>query len=57
MILYFYAIGCFIAMLLGCRLFYKERDKDNVQIGMIIPLILLARISVILIIWKLSNKL
>lgn len=57
MILYFYTIGCFIALLLGCRLFYKEKDKDNAQIGMIIPLILLSWISVILILWKLKDKL
>lgn len=53
----FYLIGVLIAFILGCRLIYKEPDKKNLQYGMIVPLTLLSWISVVLILWKLRNKL
>lgn len=53
----FYMIGVLIAFLLGCRLLYKEKDKKNLQYGMIAPLALMSWISVVLILWKLRYKL
>jgi hypothetical protein len=53
----FYLIGAVIALILGCRLLYKETDKKNLQYGMLIPLILMSWISVVLILWKLRHKL
>ena len=51
-----YLIGCFIALVLGCRLFYKEK-KRTVQYGMLAPLILMSWFSVFMILWKLRDKL
>lgn len=48
----FYIIGVLIAFILGCILIYKEKNKENLQYGMIAPLALLSWISVILILWK-----
>ena len=53
----FYVIGMIIAFLLGCRLYYKEKDKIYSQIGMIAPLTIMSWISVVLIIWKFRDKL
>ena len=53
----FYLIGALIAFVLGCKLIYKETDKKNLQYEMIIPLIVLSWISVVLILWKLRDKL
>ena len=53
----FYTIGMIIAFLLGCRLYYKEKDKTYSQIGMIAPLTIMSWISVVLIIWKFRDKL
>ena len=48
----FYMIGVLIAFLLGCRLLYKEKNKKNLQYGMIAPLALMSWISVIIILYK-----
>ena len=53
----FYMIGVLIAFVLGCRLLYKEKDKKNLQYGMIAPLALMSWLSVAIILWKLRDKL
>lgn len=60
-----YLIGCFIALLLGMRLLYKEECKliyskekeKTLQYGMLAPLILMSWFSVFMILWKLRDKL
>ena len=52
-----YLIGCFIALLLGMRLLYKERNNDDIDTSIIAPLIIMSWISVFLILWKLRDKL
>ena len=53
----FYIIGTVIALMLGYRLLYKEKDKKDLQYEMLIPLTLMSWISVFLILWKLNHKL
>ncbi len=57
-----YLIGCFIALLLGIRLLYKEgcnsKEKEKtLQYGMLAPLTLMSWFSVFMILWKLRDKL
>jgi len=52
-----YLIGCFIALLLGIRLLYKEKNNDDIDMSIIAPLIIMSWISVFLILWKLRDKL
>lgn len=52
-----YLIGCFIALLLGMRLLYKEENNDDIDTSVIAPLIIMSWISVFLILWKLKDKL
>lgn len=52
-----YLIGCFIALLLGIRLLYKEKNNDDIDMSVIAPLIIMSWISVFLILWKLRDKL
>lgn len=60
-----YLIGCFIALLLGMRLLYKEECKliylkekeKTLQYGMLAPLTLMSWFSVFMILWKLKDKL
>ena len=55
-----YLIGSLIALILGCRLLYKEEckliyskeKKRTLQYGMLAPLIIMSWISVFLILWK-----
>lgn len=52
-----YLIGCFIALVLGIRLLYKERNNDDIDTSVIAPLVIMSWISVFLILWKLRDKL
>lgn len=52
-----YLIGCFIALLLGIRLLYKEKNNDEIDTSVIAPLIIMSWISVFLILWKIRDKL
>ncbi len=52
-----YLIGCFIALLLGIRLLYKERNNEEIDTSVIAPLVIMSWISVFLILWKLRDKL
>jgi len=52
-----YLIGCFIALILGIRLLYKEKDNDEIDTSVIAPLIIMSWISVFLILWKIRDKL
>lgn len=52
-----YLIGCFIALLLGIRLLYKEKDNDEIDTSVIAPLVIMSWISVFLILWKIRDKL
>lgn len=52
-----YLIGCFIALVLGMRLLYKEKDNDEIDTSVIAPLVIMSWISVILILWKIRDKL
>lgn len=52
-----YLIGCFIALLLGMRLLYKERDNDDIDTSVMAPLIIMSWISVFMILWKIRDKL
>ena len=60
-----YLIGCFIALLLGLRLLYKEecrlifsKEKERtLQYGILAPLTLMSWISVFMILWKIRDKL
>lgn len=51
-----YLIGCFIALLLGIRLLYKERNNSDNDLSIIIPLIIMSWISVFVILWKIRDK-
>lgn len=53
----FYMIGVLIAFVLGCRLAYNEKDKKDLQYGIIAPLALMSWFSVAIILWKLRDKL
>lgn len=60
-----YLIGCFIALLLGlrllykeeCRLIYSKKKERTLQYEMLAPLTIMSWISVFLILWKLRDKL
>lgn len=52
-----YLIGCLIALLLGIRLLYKEKNNNEIDTSVIAPLIIMSWISVFLILWKLRDKL
>lgn len=52
-----YLIGCFIALVLGIRLLYKERDNRNLDTSVIAPLVIMSWISVFMILWKIRDKL
>lgn len=52
-----YLIGCFIALVLGMRLLYKEKDNDEIDTSVIAPLVIMSWISVFLILWKIRDKL
>lgn len=52
-----YLIGCFIALLLGMRLLYKERNNDDIDSSVITPLIIMSWVSVFMILWKIRDKL
>lgn len=55
-----YLIGCFIALLLGIRILYKEEcnsKEKEIQYGMLAPLTLMSWFSVFMILWKLKDKL
>ena len=56
-----YLIGCFIALLLGIRLLYKEERKKKkektLQYGMLAPLTLMSWFSVFMVLWKLRDRL
>lgn len=52
-----YLIGCFIALVLGIRLLYKEKDNDEIDTSVIAPLVIMSWISVFLILWKIRDKL
>ena len=60
-----YLIGCFIALLLGIRLLYKEERKKEkekekektLQYGILAPLTLMSWFSAFMVLWKLRDKL
>ena len=52
-----YLIGCFIALALGIRLLYKERNNDDIDTSVIAPLVIMSWISVFMILWKIRDKL
>ena len=52
MIAIIYIIGVIIAFILGIILISKEEKKDDLEYGMMAPLMLLSWISVILILWR-----
>lgn len=52
MIAIIYIIGVIIALILGIILISKEEKKDDLEYGMMAPLMLLSWISVILILWR-----
>lgn len=52
-----YLIGCFIALVLGVRLLYKEKNNDDIDTSVIAPLVIMSWISVFLILWKIRDKL
>jgi hypothetical protein len=52
-----YLIGCFIALLLGMRLLYKERNNKDIDTSVLAPLIIMSWISVFIILWKIRDKL
>ena len=52
MIAIIYIIGVIIAFILGIILISKEKKKDDLEYGMMAPLMLLSWISVILILWR-----
>jgi hypothetical protein len=55
-----YLIGCFIALLLGIRILYKEEcnsKEKEIQYGMLAPLTLMSWISVFLILWEIRDEL
>lgn len=52
-----YLTGCFIALILGIRLLYKEKDNDDIDTSVIAPLVIMSWISVFMILWKIRDKL
>ena len=52
MIAIIYISGVMMAFILGIILISKEEKKDDLEYGMIAPLMLLSWISVILILWR-----
>jgi hypothetical protein len=52
-----YLTGCFIALILGIRLLYKERNNKDIDTSVIAPLVILSWISVFIILWKIRDKL
>lgn len=52
-----YLIGCFIALILGLRLLYKEKNNNEINTSVIAPLVIMSWISVFLILWKIRDKL
>ena len=52
-----YLVGCFIALLLGMRLLYKERNNKDIDTSVMAPLIIMSWISVFMILWKIRDKL
>ena len=52
-----YLTGCFIALILGIRLLYKEKDNDDIDTSVIAPLVIMSWISVFVILWKIRDKL
>lgn len=52
-----YLIGCFIALVLGIRLLYKEKNNEDIDSSIIAPLIIMSWISVFVILWKIKDKL
>lgn len=51
-----YLIGCFIALILGIRLLYKERNNVDVDSSIIAPLVIMSWISVFMMLWKIRDK-
>jgi len=52
MIAVIYLIGMILAFILGIILISKEEKKDDLEYGIMAPLVLLSWISVILILYK-----
>ena len=52
-----YLIGCFIALILGIRLLYKERNNEDIDTSVMAPLVIMSWISVFMILWKIRDKL
>ena len=52
-----YLIGCFIALILGLRLLYKEKNNNEINTSVIAPLVIMSWISVFMILWKIRDKL
>jgi len=52
-----YLIGCFIALILGIRLLYKERNNKDIDASVMAPLVIMSWISVFIILWKIRDKL
>ena len=44
-----YLIGCFIALILGIRLLYKERNNKDIDASVMAPLVIMSWISVFII--------
>ena len=51
-----YLTGCFIALILGIRLLYKERNNVDVDSSIIAPLVIMSWISVFMMLWKIRDK-
>ena len=52
-----YLIGCFIALVLGIRLLYKERNNKDIDTSVMAPLVIMSWFSVFMILWKIRDKL
>ena len=52
-----YLIGCFVALILGIRLLYKERNNEDIDTSVMAPLVIMSWISVFMILWKIRDKL
>ena len=52
-----YLTGCFIALILGIRLLYKERNNEDIDTSVMAPLVIMSWISVFMILWKIRDKL
>ena len=52
-----YLIGCFVALILGIRLLYKERNNKDIDTSVMAPLVIMSWISVFMILWKIRDKL